>query len=258
MHLLSYFYFCNPIIQKMGLLTFLYKLYFGLVFYILAIVFFPFFVVAYNTKKPLENGLKLKRLWTKLIQFFVLVPIKIEGKNHFPKEGGFIVVSNHASYLDIILMFAVVPHKFVFMGKSELLNWAFLSYVFGKTDIPVNRTSLSSAKQSMATAAKMLEYNISIIIFPEGTMPPSSPEMDSFKHGAFKLAVEQNVPIVPISFCNNWKLFSDHIEFFRRGRPGVSKVFVHPPLFPKGDSKEDLISLRDEAFKLIDSKIDKA
>lgn len=183
--------------------------------------------------------------------------MRIEGKQNFPKQGGFIVVSNHASYLDIILMFGIVPHQFVFMGKAELLTWPFLSYVFGKTDIPVDRISRTSAKQSIKMAEEKLHSGISIIIFPEGGMPPTSPEMVRFKNGAFKLAQEQNVPIIPITFINNWKLFSDHTDIWRRGKPGVSKVFIHSPIKAKGHSKEDLVNLREDVFKIIDSKIEK-
>ena len=218
---------------------------------------FPFFVWAYNSKSPLENGLKLKRFWAKTLQVFCFVPIKIEGVESFPKQGGFIVVSNHFSYLDIILMFRIVPHNFVFMGKAELLSWPFLSYVFGKTDIPIDRISRSSAKKSIEMAKERLKENVSIIIFPEGGMPLTAPTMDRFKNGAFKLAQEQNVPIIPVSFINNWKLFSDHTDIWRRGKPGLSKVFVHSPIQCKGDSREDLVNLREEVFQIIDSKIQK-
>lgn len=235
----------------------LYKLYFGAVFYLLAILFFPFFLVAYNTTKPLENGLKLKRVWSKLIQFFVAVPLQIESKENFPNNSGYLVVSNHASYLDIILMFGIVPGNFVFMGKSELLSWPFLSYVFGKTDIPVNRMNMKQAQKALNEAAIKLKENISIIIFPEGTMPEGAPKMGRFKSGAFRLAAEQNVPVVPITFVNNWKLFSDHTDCFRRGKPGTAKVIVHKPIYPKGNSREDVVNLCNEAFELIDSKIDK-
>lgn len=238
-------------------IRFLYKVYFGLVFFVVATIMYPFFIIAYNSKNHLEKGLKLKRIWSKAIQVLCFVPMKIEGKDNFPDKGGFIVVSNHASYLDIILMFGIVPYNFVFMGKSELLSWPFLSYVFGKTDIPVDRRSVSGAKKSMAEAAKKLSESTSIIIFPEGTMPLSSPKMASFKNGAFKLAQEQNVPIIPISFANNWKLFSDHTDIWRRGKPGTSKVCIHPKVNSKGDSREDLVTLREEVFEIIDSKIEK-
>lgn len=253
----SFFYICDMIKVIKGLLVFIYKLYFGIIFFCLAILFFPFFFVAYNSKTPLESGLVLKRFWTKCIQFFCVVPIKIEGIEHFPSKGGFVVASNHASYLDIILMFSIVPHSFVFMGKAELLTWPFLSYVFGKTDIPVDRINRTNAKKSLDIAANKLQSSISVIIFPEGTMPDCSPEMARFKNGAFKLAQEQNVPIVPITFVNNWALFSHHAEFFKRGKPGVSKVIVHSPIFCSGNSREDLVNLREQTFKIIDSKIQK-
>jgi 1-acyl-sn-glycerol-3-phosphate acyltransferase len=244
-------------VYAFALTRFLYKLYFGAVFYVFAILFFPFFIIAYNTSKPIENGLTLKRLWTKCIQLFVFVPLKIEGKECFPKQSGYVVVSNHASYLDIILMFGVVPGNFVFMGKSELLGWPFLSYVFGKTDIPINRVDMRQAQQAVEKAAQKLKEGVSVIVFPEGMMPETSPEMARFKSGAFRLSVEQNVPIVPITFVNNWKLFSDHTDYFRRGKPGLSKVYVHEPLFPKENSRQEILYLQEECYRLIDSKIDK-
>ena len=251
------FYICKPQMKLFAPIRFLYKLYFAIVFFSVAIIMYPFFFWAYNSKQPLENGLKLKRIWSRTMQILCFIHMRIKGKNHFPNKGGFVVVSNHTSYLDIVLMFGIVPHNFVFMGKSELLSWPFLSYVFGKTDIPVDRTSISSAKESIQMAEKRLKKNVSIIIFPEGGMPPSSPEMGRFKNGAFKLAVEQNVPIIPITFVNNWKLFSDHTDVWKRGMPGVSKIIIHSPIKAKGNSREDLVNLRQEAFQIIDSKIQK-
>ena len=106
-------------------------------------------------------------------------------------------------------------------------------------------------------AASRLKENVSIIIFPEGGMHLTAPEMTRFKNGAFKLAQEQKVPIVPITFINNWKLFSDHTDVWRRGKPGLSKVFVHSPVKCNGYSREDLVNLREAVFHIIDSKIQK-
>lgn len=150
-------------------------------------------------------------------------------KNTELPEGPYIIIANHSSYLDIFLMYSILPkHRFVFLGKSEILSYPIIRTYFKNLNIPVFRGDKSKAGQSYNLAAKAVKEGWSIVIFPEGGIPDSQcPKMIPFKNGAFKLAKALNIPIVPLSFTNNYKLFSDPTELLGPAGPGIARVYIH-------------------------------
>jgi 1-acyl-sn-glycerol-3-phosphate acyltransferase len=126
-------------------------------------------------------------------------------------------------------MYSLLPKKpFVFLGKSEILNYPIIRTYFKNLNIPVFRDNITKAGQSYNLATKAIKEGWSIVIFPEGRIPDNqSPIIIPFKDGAFKLAKTLNIPIVPITFTNNFELFSDLTEIFGPARPGVSRVYIH-------------------------------
>ena len=119
-------------------------------------------------------------------------------------------------------------HPFLFMGKSEILNYPIIKTYFKGLNIPVHRKDRSKAARSFNEAKKAVKEGWSIMIFPEGTIPDNeNPKMIPFKMGAFKLAKALEIPIVPITFMNNFKLFSDPLDLKGTAYPGFSKVHIH-------------------------------
>ena len=98
---------------------------------------------------------------------------------------------------------------------------------------------------------------MSLILYPEGTMSLTAPEMGEFKSGAFKLAVDTQVPILPVTFLNNYKLMRG--SGFKYGSlPGTMRAYFHAPIETKGlSSAEDIENLSKRVFDIIDSKLEK-
>ncbi len=118
------------------------------------------------------------------------------------------------------------------MGKSEILGYPILKTYFKNLNIPVDRKKKSQAGRAFVQARKAIEEGFSICIFPEGGIPDlEPPEMERFKDGAFLLAQKTGVPIIPVSFQNHYRLFSDPSEGFGPARPGYSKVYVHESIY---------------------------
>lgn len=211
-----------------GILGLLWKIYIALVFSIFAILFYPFFLMLLINPNWKKYSFKLFFIWSWLMRIFCFYGVK-KVKNSDLPEGPYIIIANHSSYLDIFLMYSILPkHRFVFLGKSEILSYPIIRTYFKNLNIPVFRGDKSKAGQSYTLAAKAVKEGWSIVIFPEGGIPDGQcPKMIPFKDGAFKLAKTLNIPIVPLSFTNNYKLFSDPTEFLGPARPGVSRVYVH-------------------------------
>ncbi|MBK7965621.1 MAG: 1-acyl-sn-glycerol-3-phosphate acyltransferase [Bacteroidetes bacterium] len=111
--------------------------------------------------------------------------------------------------------------------------------------------SIKDSHKAYKEREKDLQKGISLAIFPEATIPDCSPELGPFKNGAFKLAIEMQVPIVPITFLDNWCIFPD-----RKGqkfllRPGLSRIIVHPSIPTAGLTENDANALRDQVKDLI-------
>jgi 1-acyl-sn-glycerol-3-phosphate acyltransferase len=79
--------------------------------------------------------------------------------------------------------------------------------------------------------------------------------MKPFKDGAFRLAIEKQVPIVPMTFVNHWKLFGEPTELFSRARPGVARAVVHAPIPTTGLTEADLVDLRRKVYEVIEAPL---
>lgn len=233
---------------------FAFKLWFGLVFFLtLAILYLPFKLML---KRPgrYRRAFRLKRTVGWILLWFGWMPPRIDRRALLPKPP-YIACSNHGSYIDIPQMYNVLPDYFLFMGKYELLKWPLLKIFFKGMDIAVNRGSHVEAAKAFRRAAQAIDEGACIAIFPEGTIPLSAPRMKNFKDGAIKLAIEKQVPVVPITFVNHWKVFGDPQDPLSRGRPGVTRVIVHAPVDTRGLRDGDLVGLRNRIFDTIQAPL---
>lgn len=122
------------------------------------------------------------------------------------------------------------------MGKRELIKAPFVRQYFKNMHILVDRKSNVDSHKAFKKAAEELRKGNSVVIFPEGTISKNAPALSPFKNGAFKLAAEEKIPIVPITFLTNFKLLQDGPLLKAPCRPGIAKSVIHKPIFPNDDS----------------------
>ncbi|MCB0792447.1 MAG: 1-acyl-sn-glycerol-3-phosphate acyltransferase [Flavobacteriales bacterium] len=231
-------------------LRFAYKLWFALIFWVSLAFLYPLFKLWLRHPRHFRKAFLLKRVWGQVLQWGGLFPQRVRFRAPLPAPP-YIVISNHSSYIDIVQMFNLVPDYFLMMGKYELKRWPLFRMFFKDMDIAVDRTSRVGSAKAFRRAAAALDAGASIVMFPEGTIPYDVPRMKPFKDGAFRLAIEKQVPIVPVTFTNHWRLFGDPEDLLSRGHPGISRAIVHPPLRTAGLSESDLVDLRHKAFDVI-------
>jgi 1-acyl-sn-glycerol-3-phosphate acyltransferase len=127
-----------------GILGLVWKLYIAIVFVIVAVLFYPFFLVLIMNPKWKKFSFKLFVVWSWLMRIFCFYGVRVVEKAPLP-DGPYIIVANHTSYLDIFLMHSILPkHPFVFLGKSELLKYPILGTYFKNLNIPVYRKDKSN------------------------------------------------------------------------------------------------------------------
>lgn len=164
------------------------------------------------------------------------------------KNGQYIICTNHSSMVDIMLTLAVFPSKFLFIGKKELASLPVFGYFYKRTNILVDRSSLRSRKQVFEMAGQKLEEGLGLCIYPEGGAPKEDISLASFKMGAFRLAAEKGVTIIPATYLDCKTKFP--FNFFK-GYPGRLRVVVHPFLEPRDHNPEEAKRLKNECYRLI-------
>lgn len=142
------------------------------------------------------------------------------------------------------------------MGKAEILKYPLMKTLFKRLNIPVHRDSQVKSAKAFIQAKRALQDGWSIVIFPEGKIPDDNcPTMIPFREGAFKLAKSAKVPIVPLTFTNNYYLLSDPEHPLGPARPGISHIHLHD--FIPVDVIESLTEkeLSNMAFQIINAPI---
>lgn len=232
----------------------LYKLWIGLVFWITLGLLFPFFAFFLAKPSRYPKAFALKRFWSLTLSCFMLCPVRPRYTTPLP-EGPYVICSNHSSYIDTFFFYQVFPDYFLFMGKSELLHWPLFGLFFKTMDIPVHRDQYRKAYGALSQAVDALKRGERVAIYPEGTIPLDNPKMGRFKNGAFKVAIDAQVPIVPVTWQTNWSILRNPEKVWEHSLPQTCRVVVHPPISTKGKTEDDLNALRDEVFAIINSEL---
>ncbi|RZL62254.1 MAG: 1-acyl-sn-glycerol-3-phosphate acyltransferase [Pedobacter sp.] len=168
----------------------------------------------------------------------------------------YIYCANHTSNLDIILFCLLAKGRFHFMGKEELMKNPVLGIFFRTIDVAVARESKISAFRAFKKAGENLEKGMSLIIFPEGRIDDLyPPTLHEFKNGPFRLAIEHNIPIVPVSI-KVWPIMWDDGSKYGT-RPGVGNVYVHKPISTTILATDSADVLKEEVFNQINSQLKK-
>ncbi|MCC6182840.1 MAG: 1-acyl-sn-glycerol-3-phosphate acyltransferase [Bacteroidia bacterium] len=234
----------------------IWKAWFFINFAITFIILYPFFFITIKLQW-LNLTFKIKRVWSFCIAYFsgVIPTLIYESKSKkMPKPSVF--VGNHTSYLDIVLSTFYIDHLALYMGKAELLKAPLFKTFFKGMDIAVNRKSIKDSHRAFTRAGEEIDKGRSMVIYPEGTIS-SNGVLKAFKNGPFKLAIEKQVPIVPVVNLNNWELLQNGGFFKSNGRPGIAKTVILEPIETKGLTEENLVDLRDKVYHLINDTLTK-
>lgn len=234
----------------------IWRIWFYILMAIPILALLPFLLISILRESWYKYFFFIARIWARFILFGMgfWFTVKREQKPDLKKS--YMIIANHTSMIDIMLMLAVMPNPFVFVGKKELAKIPLFGFFYKRTCILVDRGSSRSRKEVFDLAQKRLEQGLSICIFPEGGVPDDPTVLlDDFKDGAFRLAIEHQIPIIPLTFPDNKKRFS--YSFFS-GSPGIMRVGIHhfiPTEGKSAESKKDIKEVREACRQLIYSKL---
>lgn len=185
---------------------------------------------------------------------FIFIPYQSEYRSKLDPKKQYIFCPNHFSYLDIPTV-GLLSHNAIFVGKSEMSKVPLFGFMYRKLHITVDRTRLKSRYASLEKSLQAIDEGKSLIIYPEGgIMTEKEPVLSRFKDGPFRVAIEKQIPIVPVTIPFNWIILPPD-EFLLRWHP--LKVIFHEPIETSTLTMKDLDALKEKVYHIIDGELKK-
>ncbi|MGG5507420.1 MULTISPECIES: lysophospholipid acyltransferase family protein [unclassified Myroides] len=228
----------------------LWRAWFYLWMLIVILVLSPFLFVTIWSDSTYPAFYKVSRLWARLTFYGMGMSYQIEQSHPLEKGKSYMFIANHTSMMDILMMLLLIKdNPFVFVGKKELAKLPIFGFFYKKTCILVDRKDAKSRYQVFESAQAKLNQGLSICIFPEGGVPDDRTIiLDPFKDGAFRLAIDHQIPIVPLAmgylkyyFPFQWGI----------GKPGKVPVAILQPISTTDATQDDKKEIKHRAFQLI-------
>ena len=181
------------------------------------------------------------------------VPLRVEGLEHWPQGRHCVIVANHASYLDGVVLVATLPGRFAFVAKRELLDAPVPRLFLRRIGaVFVERFDQQRGVSDAQHAVHVLQRGTSLMVFAEGTFT-RVPGLREFRMGAFVAAAESRVPIVPVSINGTRSILRADSRFPHRGEIRVS---IAPQVQPTGKDWGSAVGLRDTVRDAVLSNLD--
>jgi 1-acyl-sn-glycerol-3-phosphate acyltransferase len=182
--------------------------------------------------------------WSKLICLFTLCPVKVVGKEKLDKKQSYVFVSNHQGAYDIFLIYGYIGQPIKWVMKQSLRKLPFVGKACEAAGfIFVDNSSPKAAAKTIKDAEEKLKNGASIAIFPEGSRTKTG-KMGKFKKGAYQMALDLKLPIVPITINGSYEVMPIHSYFIN---PHKMELLIHDPI---PTQQIDLDNIRDAAIKI--------
>ena len=212
------------------LILFIWRIWFYILTTIPVTLLFPFLAISSIHPKGYNFVFWCARyIWSPFVLFLSGFKTKISFEEDLPVGESFILVANHTSYIDPFVMFKISKNPFVFVGKKELLKIPIFGFVYKRAAVMVDRSSKKSRWEVYKRVDNKLSLGYSICIFPEIKYTDDTIFLNEFKRGAFKIAIDHQIPIIPMCFLDCKRKFPWYPRF---GYPGQLRVKTFKKMYP--------------------------
>ncbi len=236
-------------------LQIVYCLYALICFVVLMLVIFPFVLTAsfFGRIKGGNAIYRLCMLWGDC--WFLLVGIWHRNiyESTPDKNGQYIYVANHISYLDAAVIVKTLRRPIRPLGKYEMAKIPIFGYIYKNAIVMVDRTDAERRARSVRQLKAVLRKGISIFIFPEGTFNLTKRPLKEFFDGAFRIAIETQTPIRPILFLDSYQRLH-HGSIFSLN-PGRSRCVFLDPVPVINYTMHDMPKLKQQVYELMEAKL---
>ena len=216
----------------------LWRVWFYILMFTTIILMIPALLILTAKESYYPTFWKMIRVWSFILVYGMGFRVKKQLDQEIEPDKSYMFCPNHASLIDPFVLITLSKNPIVFVGKKELVKIPIFGFFYRRVVIMVDRSSHPSRKRVFAMAKERLKGGVSVGIFPEGLVPSEDVVLAPFKNGAFSLACEFQIPIVPQTYYDGKRLFSWD---FLKGGIGAFRIRQHSFIETKGlKSKEDM------------------
>ncbi len=193
-------------------------------------------------------------LWARIILWLLLIPVKVEGREHLESKESYVFVANHQGAFDIFLIYGHLNRNFKWMMKHQLRQIPLIGYACEKShQIFVDKRGPKKIKATYDKARETLKGGTSVTVFPEGSRTFTG-HMGVFKKGAFALADELQLPVVPLTINGSFDIMPRmrDMKFVHWHRLSLT---IHQPIYPVGQGPENIEATKNQAYDSVMSAI---
>ncbi len=194
------------------------------------------------------------KYWSIFVCRILLLPVRVEGRELLDKHTSYIFVINHQSAMDIFLIYGFICRNFKWMMKKQLRKVPFIGIACEKArHIFVDRSTPGKIKETIDKARATLQNGTSLVVFPEGSRTYTG-QLGKFKKGAYLLADELQLPIVPITIIGPFEVLprTKGLNFVNRH---TMLMKIHAPIQPQGIGRTDIQELMDKSRRIIEQDL---
>jgi 1-acyl-sn-glycerol-3-phosphate acyltransferase len=191
--------------------------------------------------------------WARILSYAIPMLVTRRGRENIRKQQSYVIVSNHQSQCDIMVIYGWMGVDFKWVMKQELRKVPFIGIACEKLGhIFIDRSNRNAALASLNAARERIVNGTSVFFFPEGTRNPTGEPLP-FKKGAFRMALDLGLPILPITITGTREILPTRTrDLF----PGRAEMIIHPPIEVTGHGEADLGKLMDTARAVIQSGLE--
>lgn len=195
------------------------------------------------------------KLWGMAVLKVLLLPVKVTGRENLKKGESYVFVSNHQGSFDIFLIFGHLGRNFKWMMKHQLRKMPFVGYACEKShQIFVDKRGPSKIKKTYDDARKTLSSGISVVVFPEGARSFTG-HLGQFRKGAFMLADELQLPVVPITLNGPFDVMPRTRDWhFAKWHP--LSLTIHQPIYPVDKGQRNIQATMHQAYDSVMSSLE--
>lgn len=192
------------------------------------------------------------KIWSQIICYVLLIPVKVTGHEHIDRKTSYVFVANHQGAFDIFLIYGFLGRNFKWMMKKSLRKIPFVGKACESAGhIFVDRSGPRKIYETIQKARSTLTDGTSLVVFPEGARTFTG-HMGYFKKGAFQLADELQLPVVPLTINGSFDILPRTGRWIKWHRLTLT---IHPPIPPQGQGAEDIKATMEKAYAAIESAL---
>lgn len=194
------------------------------------------------------------KAWAWVTLKLFLIPVKVEGRENLKEGESYVFVSNHQGMFDIFLIFGHLGRQFKWMMKQQLRKMPFIGFACARShQIFVDKRGASKIKKTYDQARTILRGGMSLCVFPEGARTFTG-HMGVFRRGAFMLADELQLPVVPLTINGSFDIMPRTRDYhFITWHPMT--LTIHKPIRPESQGPDNIKRTMEESYDTIMSAL---